>query len=316
LSIKIRNNIIQKGEKVRGYIKVAEASTHDVNMPYIVVNGAHEGPKLCVLAGVHPLEYAGIEGVLKVANEINPSKMRGTLFLLPVVNTDGFHARTAFNNPIDYVNQNRVYPGDPKGTMSRRVADVVFTEFVSKSEYLIDSHGGDLTEDINKYVIIANTKDEKLKLKMIDMASCYDSHYIQTTDIVGSSKEAIAKYGIPCITPETGTPYPVRVEEVNWHFEGIINVMKLLGMIEGKPKLKKQLVDPEIIKVVSEHGGLWIQKVEVGAKVKKDDLLGEIVSLVGDTLQRYEASCDGIVSSTRTSVTVNAGDVLAQVARV
>jgi predicted deacylase len=269
-----------------------------------------------VLGGVHPLEYAGTEGVLKVGNEIDPSKMKGILFLLPVVNTDGFHARAAFNNPIDYVNQNRVYPGDPKGTMSRRVADVVFTEFVSKSEYLIDSHGGDLTEDINRYVIIANTKDEKLRLKMIDMASCYESHYIQTTNIVGSSKEAMTKYGIPCITPETGTPYPVREEEVNWHFEGIINVMKLLGMIEGKPKLKKQLVDPEIEKVVSEHGGLWIQKVEAGARVKKGVFLGEVVSLVGDTLQRIEASCDGIVSTTRTSATVNAGDVLAQIARI
>ncbi len=66
MSIKIRDKIIQKGEKVKGYVKVAEASTHDVNMPYIVVNGALEGPKLCVLGEwVHPLEYAGIEGILK-----------------------------------------------------------------------------------------------------------------------------------------------------------------------------------------------------------------------------------------------------------
>jgi hypothetical protein len=316
MSVKIGSSIIRRGEKLRGHLKVAEASTHDVTLPYIVVNGAQAGPKLCVLGGVHPLEYAGTQGVLKVANEVDPKTMKGTLFLLPVVNTDGFHARAAFNNPIDYVNQNRVYPGDPKGTMSRRVAHLVFTEFVSKSGYLIDSHGGDLTEDISKYVIIANTKDEKLRKTMIDMASCYDSFFIQTTNIVGSSKEAMTKYGIPCITPETGTPYPVKVDDVNWHYNGIMNVMKLLGMMEGTPKLKKQPLDPEVQKVVAEHGGLWIQRIDAGSHVKKGDIIGEVVSLVGETLETLEAPCSGVISSSRTSVTVNQGDVLAQISQV
>jgi predicted deacylase len=130
MSVKIGESIILSGEKHRGYLTVAEASTHDVSLPYIVINGSQPGPRLCILGGVHPLEYAGIEGVLKVANEVEPGELRGTLFLLPVVNTDGFHARAAFNNPIDYVNQNRVYPGDAQGTMSRRVAHVIFQEFV------------------------------------------------------------------------------------------------------------------------------------------------------------------------------------------
>jgi predicted deacylase len=316
MSVKIGSSIIRRGEKLRGHLKVAEASTHDVTLPYIVVNGTQAGPRLCVLGGVHPLEYAGTQGVLKVANEVDPKTMKGTLFLLPVVNTDGFHAKAAFNNPIDYVNQNRVYPGDPKGTMSRRVAHLVFNEFVSKSGYLIDSHGGDLTEDISKYVIIANTKDEKLRKTMIDMASCYDSFFIQTTNIVGSSKEAMTKYGIPCITPETGTPYPVKVDDVNWHYNGIMNVMKLLGMMEGTPKLKKQSLDPEVQKVVAEHGGLWIQRIDAGSHVKKGDILGEVISLVGETLETLEAPCPGVISTSRTYVTVNQGDVLAQIAQV
>jgi hypothetical protein len=316
MSVKIGNSIIKRGEKARSYLKVAEASTHDVILPYIVINGAQIGPKLCVLGGVHPLEYAGMEGVLKVAKEVDPRTLKGTLFLLPVVNTDGFHAKAAFNNPIDYVNQNRVYPGDPKGTMSRRVAHLVFNEFVSKSGYLIDSNGGDLTEDIARYVIIANTKDEKLNKTMIDMASCYDSFFIQTTNIMGSSKEAMTKYGIPCITPETGTPFPVKVDDVNWHYNGIMNVVKLLGMMEGTPNLKRQPLDPEVHKIVAEHGGLWIQKINAGMQVKKGDNLGEIVNLVGETLEILEAPCLGVICSSRTSVAVNQGDVLVQIAQV
>ena len=165
-------------------------------------------------------------------------------------------------------------------------------------------------------MIIANTKDDKLRKTMIDMASCYDSFFTQTTNIVGSSKEAMTKYGIPCITPETGTPYPVKVDDVNWHYNGIMNVMKLLGMIEGAPTLNMQPLDPEVQKIVAEHGGLWIQKIAAGSHVKKEDILGEVISLVGETLETLEAPCPGVISTSRTSVTVNQGDVLAQIAQV
>jgi len=104
LSISIGEVEIGEGEKVKGFHKVGEASTHDIRMPYIVVNGSRPGPTLCVLGGIHPLEYASIEGVLRVAREIKAVDLRGTLLVVPMVNADGFNARTAFNNPIDYVN--------------------------------------------------------------------------------------------------------------------------------------------------------------------------------------------------------------------
>jgi len=150
MSITIGDKEIRRGEKARGFVKAGEASTHDVRIPYVVVNGKEEGPTLCVLGGIHPLEYASIRGVLRVAQEVEPGDLKGTLILVTVVNTDGFNARAAFNNPVDYVNQNRVFPGDPAGTMSRRVASALFENFVSKADALIDSHGGDLTEDIYK----------------------------------------------------------------------------------------------------------------------------------------------------------------------
>jgi predicted deacylase len=133
---------------------------------------------------------------------------------------------------------------------------------------------------------------------------------------VGSSKEAMAKYGIPCITPETGTPFPVKVDDVDWFYNGIINIMKLIGMMDGAPTLKKQPLDPVIEKVVAEHGGLWIQKMDSGSRVNKGDVVGEVVSLVGETLERGEAPCRGVICTTRTCVTVNQGDVLALVAKI
>ncbi len=316
MSITIGDADIGGGEKVKGVLKVGEASTHDVMMPYIVVNGSQPGPTLCVLGGVHPLEYASIEGVLRVAQKIEPTGLWGTLLVVPVVNTDGFNARAAFNNPIDYVNQNRVFPGDPAGSMSRKVAHTLFEEFVSKSDYLVDSHGGDLTEDIRRYVIVGETDDEGLHRKMVEMASYYDAAYIQVSVIRGSTGEAMRKYGIPCITSESGTPFPVREEDIRFHYDGIMNVMKHLGMIEGKPDIRKLKVNPRRERLYAKRGGIWRQKVMAGQRVEKGTVLGEIVNLFGETLQTVRAPFDGFANNSRTSRVANSGDTLIWVIEV
>jgi hypothetical protein len=317
LSFKVGEREIEPGEKAKGFIKVGEASTHDIKMPYIVINGDKGGSTLCVLGGIHPLEYASIEGVLRVAKDIKPGILKGTLVLVPVVNTDGFNARAAFNNPIDYVNQNRVFPGNPEGTMSRRVAHTLFDNFVSKADALIDSHGGDLTEDIYKFVIIGDSKESEIRKKMVDMASCYDTLYIRTTDIKGSTKEALDIYGIPCITPESGTPYPVREDEIEFHHQGILNVMKYFGMLEGKPDMKKDLpVDPEQVRLHADRGGLWLQRVGAGERVEEGQVLGEVVDLFGETLQVVRAPFDGVANNSRTSVVANTGDTLIYVVKI
>ncbi|MCW4036943.1 MAG: succinylglutamate desuccinylase/aspartoacylase family protein [Candidatus Bathyarchaeota archaeon] len=315
MSITIGGVEVDKGQKAKGFIKVGEAPAHDVVMPYIVVNGAEPGPTLCVLGGIHPLEYASVEGVLRVTNEVEPEDLRGTLLIVPVVNTDGFEARAAFNNPIDYVNQNRVFPGDEVGTMSRRVAHALFEELVSKADALIDSHGGDLTEDINRFVIVGNTEDEEIHEKMVGMASCYDAHYIRVTDIKGSTKEALGLYGMPCITPESGTPYPVREEEIAFHRDGIMNVMRYMGMLEGEPVMKKLKINPEQVRLCAERGGIWRQMVAAGQKVSEGQILGEIVNLFGETLQTVKAPFDGVANNSRTSRVANTGDTLIYVVK-
>lgn len=314
MSIVIGDMKVNPGEKIKSTIKIGEASTHEINMPYIVINGEEKGKKLCVIGGIHPLEYASIIGVQKIAQDIIPKQLKGQLFLIPVVNTEGFNARAAFINQIDYVNQNRVFPGDPFGTVSRRVANTLFKEFVSKADALIDCHGGDLTEDIVRYVIIGNTTDNRLKQQMLDMASCFDSLFTNISDIQGSTGEAVKKYGIPCITPESGTPYPVRESDIKFHYDGIINVMKYMKMLEGEPKLKRDLlVNPKQEKFYSNYGGLWIQKIDSGMKVRKNQELGQVINLFGELLQKVEAPFDGTVNSTRTSAVVNTGDVLLSV---
>ena len=316
MSFKVNDVKINRGEMLRSYLHVAQASTHKVQLPYIVINGITEGPVLTVLSGVHSIEYAPIEAVLRLADNIEAKHLRGTLILLPVVNTEGFHARKSYENQLDHLNQNKVFTGDPEGSMTRRVANTVFKQFVAKSSHLADLHSADLGEDATRGMFIYRTEDQKLRDLMLDMARSFDCDFIETTDISGNTGEAVNRYKIPCIMTESGAPYPVRETDVSYHYRGVMNLMRLLGMLEGETVLSNPPVDPPSKRVYALHGGIWRMNVEVGQKVQKGERLGVVSSLIGEELQDAISPLKGVVSFLRTSLSVNEGDTLFYVTEV
>jgi predicted deacylase len=310
MSFHVEDVEVKPGEKHAGYLSVGSASTHEVRMPYIVVNGAEPGPVLTVLSGVHAVECTPVEAVLRLAKSVEPADISGILLLVPIVNTEGFHARKPYSNQLDHLNQNKVFPGDPEGSMTRRVAHAVFDSFVCKSDYLVDCHSADLGEDATHGMFIYRTDDEDLTSKMTEMARCFDCDFIETTGISGNTGEAVRLYGIPCIMTESGAPYPMREDDVLYHYMGLRNLMRHIGMMDEEAALGDQRVDPPTQRVYARSGGLWRRKVEAGQRVKEGELLGTVSDLHGEPLQVATAPLKGVVSFLRVHYSVNEGDTL------
>ncbi len=310
MSFTIGDQEIKRGEKRRGFLKVAKASTHDVELPFIVINGAKEGPVLSILSGIHALECAPIEAILRLGEDIDPNRISGTLILLPVVNTEGFHARKSYHNQLDNLNQNKVFPGDSEGSITKRVADKVFSEFVSKSDYLVDCHSADIGEDVKRGVFIYKTEDTELFEQMIRMAKCFGCDFIETTAIQGNTGEAVNLFKIPCIMTESGTPYPIRETDVKYHYDGIKNLMNYIGMSKGELKLGEKPVNPRTKRIWAETGGIWRKNIEAGQKVEAGEIMGFVSDLTGQTRQTVKAPFKGVVSFLRIHYSVNEGDTL------
>jgi hypothetical protein len=307
---------VNKGSKTKGRFKVGESAGHDIYLPFIIIRGESEGPTLCVLGGVHSLECTSIEAILRLEYLVSPDILSGVLILIPVVNVEGFSRRTPYYNDIDYLNQNKVFPGNQYGTITQRVAYHVFNEFVSKADYLVDAHSADLGEDGSRLVFAYRTNNDELYQKMVKMASCFDVDYILLSDGEKSTGEAVKKYGIPCIETLSGAPFPIREEDVSFHKDGILNLMRYLKMLKGKAIHASVPVDPEISRLYSDYGGIWRKKVSAGQCVKKGEILGEVLSLVGDRLQLVEAPSNGNVVFLRTHYSVNSGDTLLLLAEI
>src|SRR6476661_1044674 len=222
------------------------ALANDEPRPVISVAGAKPGPMLFVNAGVHGGEYPAVEAVIRLGKTLDPKKISGTVILMPVLNLPAFRTRTPFVCPIDNVNPNRVFPGDPLGSYSEQMTHALINEFVVHADAYVDLHGGDIPEALVPFVIcrseagLADSKARDVAARSKQMALAFELPYVLTVSkpvqpAKGlSSYAAAAEKGIPAILAEAGGVGQMQEDAVELLSRGVINVMRHLGMIAGQ----------------------------------------------------------------------------------
>ena len=98
---------------------VARQSFEGIAVPtaVLVVNGAREGPTLCLTAALHGDELNGIEIVRRVMYDLEPQKLAGTVIGVPIVNLHGFRRSSRYLP--DRRDLNRFFPGADNGSSAR-----------------------------------------------------------------------------------------------------------------------------------------------------------------------------------------------------
>ena len=146
-SLQIGDLVARSGEKVQGWLDVAELPGSTLKIPVSLSNGYDNGPILFVNSGIHGSEYNPIEANIRLQQWIDVSKLKGAVLSSLITNLPAFNSRVQYVNPLDGKNVNRCLPGKSDGTISDRLANLLTKEFIALADYVLDLHGGDLIED-------------------------------------------------------------------------------------------------------------------------------------------------------------------------
>jgi len=297
----------QPGTVASGFLNVTvRPDGSPLGLPVIIVNGASPGPKLCVNACVHGDEYEGVEAIFRLVKMLDPKKFKGTLIVVPAVNVPAYEAGTRVSM-IDHLNMNRVFPGKPEGMITEQIAHIFITQIVSKVKYLVDLHSAGMVQVLLPLAIYEEAPT--VGKASFEIARAFGTEFLwKSPGYPNTLGGEATKMSVAGTTIEMAGEGRAREEDVKIALKGILNVLKHLGMIEGRPDVPQKALAFEGAWGYSKHGGFLRPAVKMGEKVVKGQLLGTIVNLLGEEVERDVAPYDGIVAGIRTFPKISPGD--------
>lgn len=316
---------VKAGEKTTGFVEVPAGVDAGTQIPVSIFHGARAGKTMLVFAGVHGSEYAPVIALQRLAKKINPQDLSGTLILVHAANPPSFFGRTIYYG-ADGKNLNRVFPGKADGTITERIAYALTEKLMRRCDYFIDVHSGDGNESLRQYVVYYENDFSPREIIETGRRMAYASGIDFVKEARGRSTDfATAAYttnaalllGKAAIAIESGELGAPVEADINRSVRGILNILRELKMLAGKPKkFKGQTIVVRDQTLRSEHTGIFYSLIRRDQPVKTGDLLGYVTDLFGNRLQEVRAPFEGVVMYFTATPPVSAGEPLVNLGEI
>lgn len=248
--------------------------------PITVVHGARPGPVLCLIAGIHGDELNGIEVARRIGQEVDPTRLEGTLIVAPIVNIFGFTRNNRFLP--DRRDLNRHFPGSRSGSIAARMAHGFFNDVVRRCDSLVDFHTGSFQRTNLPQIRADLTNPDVLEFTR----GFRDTLVLHSPGARGMLRLAAVSTGIPAVTFEVGAPQFLEEQHIAPAADAIRALMHRMGMLESEAHEGRATVATPIYQdsswVRTNVGGFLFAEVELGQQVKLGQRLGHVIDPVGN----------------------------------
>jgi len=314
LGFEIGGELIRPGNRRTIDLPVSSLSDHTpVTMSVHVIHGKSKGPTVFVSAGVHGDEVIGIEIVRRLLKSAALRGLKGTLIVVPIVNSFGFINKSRYLP--DRRDLNRCFPGSEGGSLAARLANLFLNEIVSRADVGIDLHSA-AVHRINYPQVRVSPEDPEIR----HLADAFGAPIIMQSPVrAGSLRQAAQTMGTRVLLYEAGEGLRFDEVSVRGGQAGILRVLKTLGMISGRGVAASK-AQPQFCAsskwLRAPMGGLFRSVKSDGDLVHKDDVLGFVSDPFGESETEVVAPFAGIIVGRAVLPVVNEGDAVFHLARV
>ncbi len=302
---------IERGSRQRVDVPIGSLPTQtELDMRVEVVRGEEDGPRVFVSATIHGDELNGVDTVRQVMEKLDPSKLRGTVIGVPIVNVFGFLQSSRYLP--DRRDLNRSFPGSARGSLAGRMAYMFMNEIVRKSTHGIDLH----TAAVGRYNL-PQTRVDFSVTELEAMAEAFAAPVmLKSKGPDKSVRRTATKAGIPVLLFEGGEAGRYDLEVIEMATAGTLRVFQALGMIDDAPAAEAPSVRAESATWVrAKRAGLVRMKRLSGEQIRKRQRLGTIADAFGDGPSHIVSPANGVIISHVTNPSVNQGDAVVHIAK-
>ena len=250
-------------------------------IPVTVIHGIRPGPTITVLGGIHGDELTGASACTHllsnsftdIGKSLDPNQMAGTLRIVPVVNLPGYRSKSRYFP--DGRDLNRNFPGDFKGSTTKRVAAQVWKHLLNDSDAIIDLHSAAKgRSNMPQIRVDLAHAGSNILAKAFGIEILLDSKPPK-----GSLRKAANEQDIPAITYEGGGANLIDNTTVKVAIHGVMNILRSLRMVPGTPNRPRfRMLASGSKWLRASEGGLLDMFVSSGSVMRE----GEVIATISD----------------------------------
>jgi len=278
--------------------------THDSGQP---------GPRIAVTSNIHGDELTGLATVFELDDWLPKHLKSGAVLLYPTLNPVGLEGCHRGLSPRG-ADLNRLFPGDRRGDLGRRVAAAIWSELEARSlDLLLDLHADSVNAIpyaiVDRAVALSGKPRARMQTQLRATADAtgltvlteYPDDKYRRFELDKSLAGAMVnRAGIPALTVECGPRRAIQREAVEAMSCAVRGVLGHLGAVsfetmEHPSKVPGHFRRSSPRRILA--SGVFCPAVRPGERFEKGTTLGWVLAPDGSRLDQILAPDPGVVIS-------------------
>ena len=277
----------QEGKQI-GWLRLPHSVTRSaygvLAIPVAVIQNG-PGQQILLVGGTHGDEYEGQIALTRLIQDLQPEEIRGRIIILPASNLPAAQAGTRVS-PLDEGNLNRVFPGDPMGGPTWKIADYVEYYLLPMVDVVADFHAGGGSLDYRPHASThfstdASPEHKQRSLEVVQALGVPHVMVFERAVTQGTLPDAAIRQGVISLGGEYGGTGSVSRPGVTLAQQAVARILAFFG---AKGTLPDDLPKPEVLHifgadayVYAPEPGLFEPATDLGDRVQPGDLCGHVL---------------------------------------